>query len=57
MMDAPGDYEQVNVEVLDVLIKDNSDTDQGWVSIGDPQQVGPGKIYNLLDLTGGVNVL
>jgi hypothetical protein len=35
MMDAPADYEQVNVEVLDVLIKDNSDTDQGWVSIGD----------------------
>jgi hypothetical protein len=30
MMDAP-DYDEVNVEVLDVLIKDNSDTgDQGW---------------------------
>jgi hypothetical protein len=58
MVDATGDYQEVNVEVLDVLIKDNSDTDdQGWVSIGDPQQVGEGKIYNLLDLTGGVNVL
>jgi hypothetical protein len=31
MMDAPADYDEVNVEVLDVLIKDNSDTgDQGW---------------------------
>jgi hypothetical protein len=31
---------------------DNNDGD-GWVSIGDVQP----KIYNLLDLTGGVNVL
>jgi hypothetical protein len=58
MVDAPGDYDEVNVEVLDVLIKDNSDTgDQDWISIGDDQQVGEGKIYNLLDLTGGVNIL
>ncbi|MFT5648063.1 MAG: hypothetical protein ACI976_002759 [Aureispira sp.] len=58
MVDAPGDYDEVNVEVLDVLIKDNSDTgDQGWVSIGDALEVGPGKIYNLLDLTGGVTIL
>jgi hypothetical protein len=59
MVDAPGDYDEVNVEVLDVLIKSNSDTDdsQGWVSIGDKAQVGENKIYNLLDLTGGVNAL
>jgi hypothetical protein len=58
MVDATGDYQEVNVEVLDVLIKDNSDTgEQGWVSIGDPQQVGEDKVYNLLDLTGGVNIL
>ncbi len=59
MVDAPGDYEEVNVEVLDVLIKATSDTDdsQGWVSIGDETQVGEGKIINLLDLTGGVNAL
>ncbi|MFV7235240.1 DUF4382 domain-containing protein [Flavobacterium sp. ZB4R12] len=58
MVDAPGDYDEVNVEVLDVLIKNslNSD-DQGWVSIGDETQVGEGKIYNLLELTGGVNAL
>lgn len=54
MTDAPGDYDQVNVEVLDVKIKNNSDTnEEGWVSIGN---ITPG-IYNLLDLTGGVNVL
>lgn len=54
MTDAPGDYDQVNVEVLDVKIKSTSDTgEEGWVSIGN---ITPG-IYNLLDLTGGVNVL
>jgi len=54
MTDAPGDYDQVNVEVLDVKIKSNSETgEDGWVSIGN---IKPG-VYNLLDLTGGVNVL
>jgi hypothetical protein len=55
MTDAPGDYDAVYIDVQDVLIKstlDNNDGD-GWVSIGDVQP----KIYNLLDLTGGVNVL
>ena len=54
MTDAPGDYDEVNVEVLDVKIKSTSETgEEGWVSIGN---ITPG-IYNLLDLTGGVNVL
>ena len=54
MTDAPGDYEEVNIEVLDVKIKNNSDTgESGWVSIGN---VTPG-IYNLLDLTGGITAL
>jgi hypothetical protein len=54
MTDAPGDYDQVNVEVLDVKIKSNSETgEDGWVSIGN---IKPG-VYNLLDLTGGVNIL
>lgn len=54
MTDAPGDYEEVNVEVLDVKIKNSNVTDEsGWVSIGN---VTPG-IYNLLDLTGGVTAL
>jgi hypothetical protein len=53
LSDAPGDYKEVNVDVKDVLIKSNSDTDeQGWVSIGK----NPG-VYNLLDLTGGVTAL
>ncbi len=53
MTDAPGDYDAVFVEVLDVKIKNSSDPDEsGWLSIGN----NPG-IYNLLDLTGGVTVL
>ena len=56
MSDAPGDYKEVNIDVRDILIKSNSNTDdQGWVSIGNlPAE---GKIYNLLTLTGGVSVL
>lgn len=58
MTDAPGDYDQVNVEVLDVMIKGNSDSDDnGWISIGDKSQVGEGKIYDLLKLTGGTNIM
>jgi len=58
MVDAPGDYDQVNVEVLDVMIKGSSDSgDNGWISIGDKTQVGEGKIYDLLKLTGGTNIM
>lgn len=54
MTDGPGDYDEVNVEVIDVKIKSSSDSGEGgWVSIG---PINPG-IYNLLDLTGGVNVI
>ncbi|KFC59678.1 hypothetical protein FEM08_15500 [Flavobacterium gilvum] len=58
MTDAPGDYDQVNVEVLDVMIKGNSDSgENGWISVGDKTQVGEGKIYDLLKLTGGTNIM
>lgn len=55
MTDAPGDYDEVNIDVQDVLIKTTTGTDdsEGWVSIG---TVTPA-VYNLLDLTGGVSVL
>jgi hypothetical protein len=33
MTDAPGDYDEVNVDVRDVLIKSTTDSDdKGWVS-------------------------
>lgn len=52
MMDAPGDYDEVNVEVLDVLIKSNT-SESGWISIGTSAP----RIYNLLDLTGGISAI
>lgn len=56
LVDAPGDYKEVNIDVRDIMIKANSDSgDQGWVSIGNlPAE---GKIYDLLTLTGGVSAL
>ena len=55
LADAPGDYDMVNIEVIDVMIKmnDDSDDDNGWQTL-DPINTG---IYNLLELTGGINVL
>ena len=56
LTDAPGDYKEVNIDVRDIMIKDNANSDdQGWVSIGNlPAE---GKIYDLLKLTGGVSAL
>lgn len=55
LTDAPGDYEEVNIEVVDVLMKSTNDSDdsKGWVSLGD---IGKGT-YNLLELTGGHSIL
>ncbi|WP_231928746.1 DUF4382 domain-containing protein [Formosa sp. Hel1_31_208] len=55
LSDAPGDYEFVYVDVVDILVKLNNDDDSenGWQSL---EAINTG-IYNLLELTGGVNVL
>lgn len=54
MTDAPGDYDEVWVNVTDVQIKtDASATDEGWTSVGN---VKTGR-YDLLSLTGGVTQL
>lgn len=54
MTDAPGDYDEVNVEVVGVKYKVSSDTgEDGWIELAG---VNAG-IYNLLDLTGGVTVM
>jgi len=56
LVDAPGDYKEVNIDVRDIMIKNNTNSDdQGWVSIGNTPT--GGKIYNLLSLTGGVNLM
>jgi hypothetical protein len=54
MTDAPGDYDKVFVDVIDVKIKADASTDEeGWVSLGNVQA----GIYDLLTLTGGVTQL
>jgi hypothetical protein len=55
LVDAPGDYKEVNIDVRDIMIKNTTDSgEQGWVSIGNTPT--GGRIYNLLDLTGGVSL-
>jgi hypothetical protein len=54
LVDAPGDYDAVFVDVQDVVVKYNGNLDdEDDVVIGD---VNSG-IYNLLELTGGASVL
>ena len=55
LVDDPGDFDNVYIEVVDVMVKvnDDSEDDSGWESL-DPINTG---VYDLLDLTGGVNVL
>lgn len=56
MTDAPGDYEEVNVDVQDVQIKIDAESEEdedGWESL-DGVETG---IYNLLELTGGITQL
>ncbi|WP_158293157.1 DUF4382 domain-containing protein [Tamlana fucoidanivorans] len=50
LVDAPGEYEAVNVEIVDVMIKmdDDSDDESGWISLDAEDG-----IVNLLDFTGG----
>jgi len=57
MTDAPGDYDEVNIDVQDVQIKVEADAEtdaeidaEGWVSLNDVQT----GVYDLLELTGGV---
>lgn len=53
LTDAPGDYDAVNIDVQDVMIKVTSESDSGWESLSGIN-VG---VYDLLELTGGLNVL
>ncbi len=48
LVDKSGDFEAVNIEVVDVMIK--MDNASEWISLNSNQ-----KVINLLDLTGGVH--
>ena len=54
LVDAPGDYDKVVVDVIDVKIKmnDDSDGEGGWESV--PTNAGQ---YDLLELTGGESAI
>ncbi|WP_241974239.1 DUF4382 domain-containing protein [Winogradskyella wandonensis] len=56
LVDAPGDYQNVFVEVVDVMVKyeesDNDDDDSEWESLG----IINSGVYDLLELTGGVSL-
>ena len=51
LTDGPGDYQQVNVDILEVRIKTADDTSQ-WLTV--PTNSG---IYNLLDFQNGADTL
>ncbi|MBF8963264.1 DUF4382 domain-containing protein [Pontibacter sp. FD36] len=54
MTDAPGDYEEVNVDIRSVQIhKENTDSESGWLTL---DEINPG-IYNLLDFANGRDTL
>ena len=54
LMDDPGDFEHVYIEVVDVLIKMGEDEEsEEWESLAPIN----GGVYDLLELTGGLNAL
>lgn len=55
LTDAPGDYDEVWIQVKDVMINTSVEggDEEGWESIGDVET----KMYDLLTLTGGVTEL
>ena len=54
LTDAPGDYSEVVIDVLDVMVKSDSEvSEEGWVSLAGVQP----KQYDLLKLTGGITEL
>ena len=54
MVDAPGDYDAVNIDVEEVRVQTGVENDEndGWIALD--TEAG---IYNLLELTGGVSQL
>ena len=54
MTDAPGDYEEVNIDIKSVQIIKEGDTDESeWITL---DEIHPG-IYNLLDFSNGRDTL
>jgi hypothetical protein len=53
LTDAPGDYQEVNIDIIGVEIhRSDENTEQGWQSLNIS-----GGVYNLLELTNGLDTL
>jgi hypothetical protein len=52
LTDAPGDYQEVNIDIQDVQVQTSEGSD--WQSVIDPERKG---VYNLLELTNGLDTL
>ncbi|MFD2514010.1 DUF4382 domain-containing protein [Pontibacter locisalis] len=54
MTDAPGDYEEVNIDIQSVQVHKEADGDDaGWITL---DEINPG-VYNLLDFANGKDTL
>jgi hypothetical protein len=53
LTDAPGDFEEVNIDIQDVQVNADSSSSGGWMSL-DVKNKG---VYNLLKLTNGLDTL
>src|SRR5258708_12999885 len=55
LTDAPGDYQEVNIDIQDVQVNaDASNSNSGWISIIDTNKKG---VYNLLEFTNELDTL
>jgi hypothetical protein len=52
LTDAPGEYQEVNIDIQDVQVSNGTSDDNGWTSL----QVNKG-VYNLLQLSNGLDTL
>jgi hypothetical protein len=51
LTDAPGDFEEVNIDILQVQVNADSSSSSGWKSFD------VNKVYNLMQLTNGLDTL
>jgi len=52
LVDGPGDFEAVNIDIQEFHVNYNSDENSGWMTF---EVINPG-IYDILELTGGVEL-
>ncbi len=52
LVDAPGDYKEVNIDLIDILVNEEGD-EEGWKSLDNVNT----EIYDLIELTGGTEAL